>query len=50
MQPGAHDILKAEKIDDPLCDDGSGRSRVQIHAQLVSMITNAFNRTLKADQ
>jgi len=48
-KPGARDILKAEKIDDPLCDDGGGRSRAQIHAQLVSMITDAFNRTLKAD-
>lgn len=49
-KPGAPDILKAEKIDDPFCDDGGGRSRAEIHAQLIDMTSAAFNRTLKAEQ
>ncbi|HMF68452.1 MAG TPA: alpha/beta fold hydrolase, partial [Phyllobacterium sp.] len=38
--------LKREKLP-PLCDDGGGRSRSEIHAQLIDMIVQAFNRTLK---
>lgn len=45
---GASDKLKAEGVTEPLCDDGGGRSRSAIHAQLIDMITDAFNRTLKA--
>jgi predicted dienelactone hydrolase len=47
-KPGAFDILKAKEIEDPLCDDGGGRSRAAIHAQLIDMIAKAFHRTLKA--
>jgi len=44
---GAVEGLKREKLP-PLCDDGGGgRSRNEIHAQLIDMITGAFNRTLK---
>ncbi len=47
-KPAASEIIAAEKIGDPLCDDGGGRSRAEIHAQLVDMIILAFERTLKA--
>lgn len=47
-KPGAADIIVSEKIGDPLCDDGGGRSRAEIHAQLIDMIRQAFERTLKA--
>lgn len=49
-KPDAPKIIASEKIDDPLCSDGSGRSRAEIHAQLIDMITNAFNRTLRTTQ
>jgi hypothetical protein len=49
-KPGPSNILKAENIVEPLCDDGGGRSRAEIHAQLTDMITNAFDRTLKTGQ
>jgi len=45
-KPGAAEGLKREKLP-PLCDDGGGRSRSEIHAQLIDMIVQAFNRTLK---
>lgn len=44
---GASEALKREKLP-PLCDDGDGNSRSAIHAQLIDMITDAFDRTLKA--
>lgn len=46
-KPDAPAVLKAQGIDEPFCTDGSGRSRSAIHAQLVEIITEAFNRTLK---
>lgn len=49
-KPGARDLLKSEKIDDPLCDDGGRRSRAEIHTQLIDLVTRAFERTLKASQ
>ncbi|PRD51033.1 alpha/beta hydrolase family protein [Phyllobacterium myrsinacearum] len=47
-QPDGHEILKKFGETDLLCDDGGGRSRSAIHAQLIDMITKAFDRTLKA--
>ena len=46
-KPGAADIILAEKIDDPLCTDGGGRSRQAIHRQLIEMATEAFKDALK---
>jgi len=46
-KPGAADIIKSEKIVDPLCTDGGGRSRNEIHTQLIDMATAAFSRALK---
>ena len=43
---GAPEALKRAELP-PLCDDSGGRSRGAIHAQLIDMITKAFNRTLK---
>lgn len=45
-KPGALDIIASEEIGDPLCDDG-GRSRGEIHAQLIDMTVAAFTRALK---
>lgn len=47
-KPGAQDIITSEEIGDPLCDDGGGRSRGEIHAQLIDMAVAAFDRALKA--
>ncbi|QKD02601.1 alpha/beta hydrolase family protein [Mesorhizobium loti] len=47
-KPGALAIIAAEEIGDPVCDDGGGRSRGEIHAQLIDMTAAAFTRALKA--
>ncbi|RUW63430.1 dienelactone hydrolase [Mesorhizobium sp. M7A.F.Ca.US.008.03.1.1] len=46
-KPGAPGIIASEQIGDPVCDDGGGRSRGEIHAQLIDMAIAAFNRALK---
>jgi len=48
-KPGASEIAESEEIGDPICMDGGGRSRNEIHAQLIDMATAAFGRALKAD-
>lgn len=48
-KPGAVDIIASEEIGDPVCDDGAGRSRGEIHAQLIGMATAAFARALKSN-
>ncbi|MER8467113.1 dienelactone hydrolase family protein [Mesorhizobium sp. M1409] len=47
-KPGASGIIVSEEIGDPVCDDGAGRSRGEIHTQLIDMVSAAFNRALKA--
>ncbi|AGB45349.1 putative dienelactone hydrolase [Mesorhizobium australicum WSM2073] len=47
-KPGAPALIISQEIGDPVCDDGAGRSRAQIHAQLIDMATTAFRRALKA--
>jgi predicted dienelactone hydrolase len=49
-KPGASEIAEAEKIGDPICMDGGGRSRNDIHAQLIELATASFKRALEADQ
>ncbi|WP_256752267.1 dienelactone hydrolase [Mesorhizobium sp. Mes31] len=49
-KPGAPSIIASEQIGDPVCDDGGGRSRGEIHARLIDMATVAFNRALKTDR
>jgi predicted dienelactone hydrolase len=46
-KPGAAELADAEKIGDPICSDGGGRSRGDIHVQLVNMAVEAFSRALK---
>ncbi len=48
-KPGASGIIAAEQIGDPVCDDGAGRSRGEIHRQLIGMATAAFTRALKTN-
>jgi len=48
-KPGASEIVESEKIGDPICTDGGGRSRNDIHAQLIDMTTASFRRALKAE-
>lgn len=49
-KPNGPAILLEEGELDPLCDDGGDRSRAQIHAQLVELITGFFARTLQSDR
>ena len=49
-KPGAVALIASEEIGDPVCDDGSGRSRAAIHAQLIGIATAAFDRALKAGE
>jgi predicted dienelactone hydrolase len=44
---GASERALSEKIDDPRCSDGAGRSRQEIHQRLIGMATEAFSRALK---
>ncbi|MBN9222235.1 MAG: dienelactone hydrolase [Mesorhizobium sp.] len=47
-KPGARALILSEEIGDPVCGDGGGRPRGEIHAQLVEMAVEAFDRALKA--
>jgi predicted dienelactone hydrolase len=46
-KPGASDFLRSVGETDPICEE-TARSRAEIHAELVGLITEAFDRTLKA--
>jgi predicted dienelactone hydrolase len=46
-KPGAAELADSEKIGDPICSDGGGKSRLEIHRQLITMVTEAFDRALK---
>lgn len=43
----AAEIAESEKIGDPICSDGGGRSRREIHKQLINMVSAVFGRELK---
>jgi len=47
-KPGAPALILSEEIGDPVCDDGGGRSRAEIHTQLIDMAAAAFTSALKA--
>jgi predicted dienelactone hydrolase len=47
-KPGAAELAEAEKIGDPICMDGGDRTRREIHAELIDLVTIAFTRALKA--
>jgi|GEM_PF-854832 len=46
-KPDADKLADSEKIGDPICSDGGGRSRLEIHRRLIAMATEAFSRALK---
>ena len=46
-KPGASEIAESENIGDPICMDGGGRTRSEIHTQLIDMVIAAFTRALK---
>ena len=45
-KPGAAQIAEEAGINDPVCSDGTGRSRQAIHAHLIDMAEAAFRRRL----
>ncbi|MBS1165349.1 MAG: putative dienelactone hydrolase [Proteobacteria bacterium] len=49
-KPGAAAIAEEEKIDEPICKDGGDRSRQEIHAQLIEMAAEAFERELGGER
>ncbi len=48
-KPGASKIAVEESIEDPICTDGEGRSRSEIHAQLIDIVAKAFDRMLNTN-
>lgn len=48
-KPGAAEIAEAEQIGDPICSDGGGQSRLEIHTLLLNMATEAFETALKPE-
>jgi len=46
-RPDAAERALSEEIGDPICADGDGRSRAEIHTQLIDLTTAAFSRALK---
>ncbi len=43
----AAELEDFKEIGDPICSDGGGQSRREIHKLLISMVTEAFSRALK---
>jgi predicted dienelactone hydrolase len=48
-KPGASELAEYQKIGDAICSDGGGRTRSEIHAQLIDMTIAAFTRALTAN-
>lgn len=48
-KPGVAEVAEAD-IGEPICHDGGGRSRQAIHAELIDMAAEAFERELGAGQ
>ena len=48
-KPGAAETAEAD-IGEPICHDGGGRSRQEIHAELIGMVAEAFGRELGKGQ
>ncbi|ASY60375.1 dienelactone hydrolase family protein [Sinorhizobium sp. CCBAU 05631] len=44
---GGAELLKSFGEVEPICDDGSGRSRADIHSELIILVREALLRTLK---
>ncbi|ACP23660.1 hypothetical protein NGR_b22150 (plasmid) [Sinorhizobium fredii NGR234] len=45
---GGADLLKSFGEVDPICGDGEGRSRADIHTELIGLVREALQRTLKS--
>lgn len=45
-KPGAAEKAEAAKVGDPICTDGGGRPRSELHAQLIDLVVAAFEREL----
>lgn len=48
-KPGASELAESEQVGDPICMDGGGRSRNEIHTQLINMTVDAFTAALKTN-
>ncbi|OWW04771.1 dienelactone hydrolase [Rhizobium sp. R72] len=46
-KPGVSEIAKSEDIDEPICSDGDGHSRLEIHEELINLAIEAFDHRLK---
>lgn len=46
-KPGAARIAEAEMIEEPICSDGGGRLRKDIHSQLIDRVVGSFSRALR---
>ncbi|WP_425513757.1 alpha/beta hydrolase family protein [Ensifer oleiphilus] len=46
-KPNAAEIAETKQLGDPICSDGGGQSRLEIHEQLIKLVTEAFARELK---
>lgn len=49
-KPGVADHLDVEDIGDPICTDGGGRPRGDIHAELIERVAAAFGRAFKSSR
>jgi predicted dienelactone hydrolase len=49
-KPDAAEMAKSADIDEPICSDGDGHSRREIHQELVNMVIEAFDQRLKMER
>ncbi len=49
-KPDAAEMTKSADIDEPICSDGDGHSRLEIHQELINMVTKAFDQRLKTER
>jgi len=49
-KPGASELAEYREIGDPICMDPGGRSRSEIHAELIGLAVDAFSDALGAGQ
>jgi len=47
--PDAAALAESEQLEDPICEDGGGRPRSQLHAQLIDLTRAAFSHALKTE-
>lgn len=49
-KPDASGLAKSDEIEDPICTDGGGRTRRDIHGELIDMAAAAFERALRTSR